>query len=181
MFARDPASGELHFVEARQDTAADALARPRDLAISPDGAHLYAISRGDNALAVLGRNADTGRLTPIDQLADPATGIDGLVGLASALTLSPDGAQLYVTSLIGAVAVLARDAGSGRLSVLEAHRDGENGIAGLAAATDVVVSPDGADVYALGRIGAVGDAAVTVFRRDLAPEGSPTRVASSRD
>jgi 6-phosphogluconolactonase (cycloisomerase 2 family) len=62
----------------------------------------------------------------------------------------------------GALAVFARDAGTGALTAVQTVQDGMGGTDGLAGVSDVVVSPDGAQVYVVGRL----DDAVAVFARN---------------
>jgi DNA-binding beta-propeller fold protein YncE len=159
-----PAAGlQLHFVEAEFDGAGgvDGLDGAHAVVVSPDGAHVYVASDGDGAVAVLARTAG-GPLTFIEMEKDGVGGVDGLDG-AEHLALDPSGSHLYVAGLLdGAVAVFARNAGSGELSFVEAHFDGDPGIDGIAGASWVAVSPDGLNVYVAGRF----DDAVAVFQRN---------------
>ena len=66
----------------------------------------------------------------------------------------------FVLLLLPLFALMAR---AGFLSFLEVHRDGVGGVDGLRGASSVMVSPDGAHVYAAGR----QDHAVAVFGRDV--------------
>ena len=105
---------------------------------------------------------DSGRLRLIQVLEDGKDGVEGLFGPWFP-TVSPDGANVYVPGAYGdALAVFARDAQSGRLTFLEAHRNGVDGVDSLGSAIAVVVSPDGAHVY----VASYGSSAVTAFARD---------------
>jgi len=70
----------------------------------------------------------------------------------------------------------ARPVSGNRLTFIQAQFDGEDGVDGLDAAVAVAPSPDGAHVY----VGAFGDNAVAVFRRD-AGAGSLTFVEAQFD
>jgi poly(3-hydroxybutyrate) depolymerase/6-phosphogluconolactonase (cycloisomerase 2 family) len=236
VFARDAATGRLTFVQVQRDglPGAGPDYGPVGLAVSPDGAHVYAAGVGDNDVAVLARDGASGTLAPIDVAPiglpvwpatgayvrwnpggvrlspdgayvyavgrndsavtafrrDPATGeltrigswkdrVDGVQGLGGAftLTLSPDGANVYVASAAAsALAAFARNPDTGELTFLQVVRDGVDWVRGLAGARDVVVSPDGAHVYATGLIGK----SVVLFVRDR-DTGRLTYVESRRD
>lgn len=91
----------------------DGMARPFDLAVSPDGGHVYVTANLDHALVVLRRERDTGLLSYLethrDGDDDPVEGLHRALGVA----LSPDGANLYTASplekKIGVFAVPAAD------------------------------------------------------------------------
>lgn len=117
----------------------------------------------------------TGRLRLIQVLEDGKDGVEGLYGPALS-EVSPDGANVYVAGFLGdSVAVFARDAQSGRLTFLEAHRNGVNGVDGLGNAIALAMSPDGAHVYVASQFGS----AVAVFARN--PSGRLTFVQAQRD
>jgi cysteine-rich repeat protein len=178
VFRRDPGTGALTFVERQRDgeNGVDGLNRARGVTVSPDGAHVYVASTGDNAVAVFARSTSTGRLTFVEVLLDGHGGVSGLAG-AYGIAVSPDGAHVYVASDgANSVAVFSRNAVSGRLGFVERQHDGTNGVFGLSGARAVAVSPDGADVYVTGS----GDDAVVVFRRD-ATTGALTFVEQQKD
>jgi 6-phosphogluconolactonase (cycloisomerase 2 family) len=146
VFSRNGATGALTQVEVERDGVAsvDGLQFARGLAVSPDGGHLYVAGEGDDAVAAFARNAGTGALTFVEVERDGVNGVDGLDG-ASGVALSPDGQHVYVASAADdAVAVFARDPGTGALAFVEVEQDGLDGIGG---ALGVVVSTDGGQVY----------------------------------
>ena len=143
------------------------------VAVSPDGQNVYVASYTSGAVAVFDRATD-GTLTQkagTDAcVSDDGTGpcIDG-TALAGAfdVTVSPDGANVYVASAVsGAVAILARAPG-GTLTQSLGACISDTGAGpcfdgrALAGASAVTVSPDGVSVYV-----ASSDAdAVAVFDR----------------
>jgi len=136
-----------------------ALAGTHAVAVSPDGAHVYATGQADDALVVFRRDTRSGKLTLVDVQSEGADGVKGLYG-ALALALSPDGDQVYATGSLGnSVAVFQRDHGTGVLSFLGAEDPG-TGVRTLAFARAVAVSPDGRNVY----VGGASSNAVTTFR-----------------
>ncbi len=165
---------------------APALAGAGAIAISPDGRFAYVGAAGADAITVFSRDAATGRLTPLAGAAGclranrtgctPVSGVDS----PSAIAISPDGTSLYVTSTAGTLTSFQRDVTAGTLTQLPPGSgcvsDGVHGdctaIGGLARASAVVVSPDGATVIAAG----TDDDAVLTFRRDPAT-GALTRIA----
>lgn len=155
-------TGSAGFASAKLDGAQHIVA-------SADGLHLYVAARSDNAVTVLGRNPD-GSLTFIESHVDGQAGVDGLAG-ASALALAPDGGHLYVAgSDESAIAVFGRG-GAGALTFREVEKnniddvsDGGSTVVGLDRPSDVVVSPDGQQVYVSSRFGN----AVVRFTRDAA-------------
>lgn len=96
--------------------------------------------------------------------------LDGLAD-ASATAVSPDGANVYVCSGLGAagstdhaIAVFSRNQTTGELTFVEAKFDDSDGGSadGLASCRDVEVSPDGKHVYTAG----FTDNKVGIFSRD---------------
>ncbi len=165
VFTRDPVTGRLTFVEAQWDDAGgvDGLAGAYSVVVSPDGAHVYAAGLIDNAVAVFARDPASGALTFVEVVRDGVGGVDGLLG-ASAVVVSPDGDHVYATGFWdNSVAAFARQP-TGALTFVEVERDGVGGVEGLANATGVAVSPDGAHLYVAGE----GDHAVAVFARQAA-------------
>jgi DNA-binding beta-propeller fold protein YncE len=170
VFDRDRATGELDFAGAVFDGVGgvSGLDGVIGLAFSPDGSHLYTTAFADDAVAVFDRDAATGMLTFVEKHVDGVNGVDGLDGV-NAVTVSPDGSDVYVVSLLrlgegeDALAVFNRDAGTGALSFVEAHFDDVGDVDGLAQASSVIVEPEGGHVY----VAAVADGAVAAFARDF--------------
>lgn len=178
VFSRSPDTGTLLYAERKEDGqgGVDGLREAGAVAVAPDGAHVYVAGAGDNAIAIFARHPATGVLTFLGLVRDGTGGVDGLAGVR-ALALSPDGANLYATGFGDrALAVFQRDAATGNLVFLEREVDGSGGVDGLALPTSVVVSPDGAHVYATGS----GDDSVVLFARDPAT-GVLTFVERRRD
>lgn len=160
-----------------------------DVAVSPDGASVYVVSQGSNALAIFDRTA-SGALTQkpstlgcISETGSPCH--DGVaLDAPSGVAVSPNGAGVYVSSFFSdAVAVFDRNTLTGALTQKEdtaacVSDDGTGGTCqdgvGLNGADDVAVSPDGASVYAATRF---GDAAV-IFDRN-ATNGELTQKAGT--
>ncbi|MCK5378703.1 MAG: beta-propeller fold lactonase family protein, partial [Acidobacteria bacterium] len=176
VFARDWASasdnfGTLSWVESLVDGAEgiDGLAGATDLVLSPDGEFLYVAGAADNAVAVFDRSATTGRLTYVETLIDGTGGIDGLAGVRS-LRISPQGDHLYAAGANDdAVAWFSRASDTGQLVFEQAYISGAGGIDGLSGAASIILSPDGAQLYAAGP----ADNALVTFQRDSDSE-SPT-------
>lgn len=175
-FERDPADGDLAFLELQQNGVfgVTGLGGAADLALSPDDEHLYVASRLANAVAVFARQADDtapdyGRLT---FLGDLQNGVDGVTNLTepAALAVAPDGRHVYAVSPVDqSVVVFQRNiesgsSGFGTLSFVTSYSQGVGGVAGLAGAVDVVLSADGTRLYVLGRDAGT----LALFERDPA-------------
>jgi 6-phosphogluconolactonase (cycloisomerase 2 family) len=125
VFARNPATGALTFIEAQKDgvSGVDGIGGADAVAVAADGAHVYGAGQFDGAVAVFARNATTGALTFVEAQQDGVGGVDGLAG-ASAVAISPDDRNLYVSGRTdNAVAVFARNTVTGTLTFVEVERD----------------------------------------------------------
>jgi len=82
-YSRDQSSGSLTYVETLRDgvEGIDGLRGVLSVTISPDGSHLYAASKNDDAVAIFRRDASSGRL-----FTSPC--------FATALTVSKDSTEL---------------------------------------------------------------------------------------
>jgi 6-phosphogluconolactonase (cycloisomerase 2 family) len=156
--------GSLNFVEQDVDGVGgvDGISNTLDLAVSPDGAHVYATGFFDNSVATFARDPASGALSFVEQDVDGAMGVDG-INSPRGVAVSPDGENVYVTGLQDdAVAVFSRDGTTGALTFVEREMDGVGGVDGLDLPTGVVVAPDGGHVYVAGQ----DDDAVVAFDRD---------------
>jgi 6-phosphogluconolactonase (cycloisomerase 2 family) len=152
IFSRSATTGALAFVGFVRDGTAgvDALAGVRSVAVSPDGAHVYAAAFDDRAVMVFARDPISGALSAIEKQVDGVNGVDGLSG-ASATVVSPDGANVYAAGANDdAVVVFGRDPATGKLTFVEEKRNGANGITGLSGASALALSADGAHLYVAG-------------------------------
>ncbi len=164
VFSRNQTSGELTFVQSVFDDVGDVvgLNETQSLAISPDGAHVYATGRTDDSISAFFRDPVTGELAIFQTLQDNVDGVDGL-DAAATVVLSPDGANVYVVSKNeNAVSVFSRDSISGELTFSQVVRSGVDGVAGLDAPTFVAIPSDGNHVY----VGGLCDSTVALFSRD---------------
>jgi 6-phosphogluconolactonase (cycloisomerase 2 family) len=160
-FRRDVETGAVSFNEALFGGSGGllGLTQLEGVVVSPDNAHVYVASYGDNSVTSLRRDRDTGRLEIIDVDVSGENGVSGLFR-AAGVAISPDGAHVYaVGGGDSALAAFERDPATGQLDFLEVHFEGRNGVSGLEVPVAVAVSPDGSDVYGLGNNG------IAQFRR----------------
>ncbi len=181
VFGRNPSTGTLTFVEQQKNGVGGVTGLDGAIAVtvSPDGMHVYAAGRFDQAVSVFARNPTTGALSFVERHQDGVAGVDGIGGTIF-VTVSPNGDHLYVASeLDHAVAVFARDSMTGSLTFIESQTDGVAGVDGLRTAFSVAVSPDNAFVYATG----VADNAVAIFQvlggAPSTPTATPTTSATA--
>ncbi|HMJ04527.1 MAG TPA: hypothetical protein VK506_16415 [Conexibacter sp.] len=186
-FARDAATGALVqpggasgcVAAAPSDGCATALAllAPEGLAISGDGATVYVAAAAGNALLVLARNSSTGALTQATDgsgciVASPLAGCTTGTQLAgaNAVAVSPDGDDVYVTSLLSnsltsftrsSTGALTPQAGTSACAIYVLAVGCSLGRA-MRAPEGLAASPDGASVY----VTAFGSGALDVFDRD---------------
>jgi DNA-binding beta-propeller fold protein YncE len=172
IFDRDPTTGALTQKAGAAGCLAasgrdgcgkyQALHGAREAVVSPDGRNVY-VTNG-RGIVVFSRDATTGALTPLasptecavkNRLKAPCKSSQGLVG-ANSLAFSPDGSELYVSSLsYPTIAVLRRDPLTGALAATGcvAAAPGPRGCGGIPVgegATDAIVaSADGRSVYAV--------------------------------
>jgi DNA-binding beta-propeller fold protein YncE len=129
IYTADAITDEIYVVDSTTDTQVAQIAAPagsniQSSAISTDGLHAYFGAYGTNTVVVV--NTATNTLgTPIN-----------LSGSPIAITLSPDGALLYV---VGAGALTSYNLPSGTLHGTAAL--------GVSSSTSVVITPDGTTAY----------------------------------
>lgn len=186
-FARDPGSGALTQLAGTAGCIAEATAgcatgialkSIEGLAISPDGASVYAGAALSNGIATLARDPSTGALSQatdgsgciVDAVLTGCTTGRELAG-ANAVAVSPENGNVYVTSLLSnSVTAFDRNAGSGALVQKEAtnacliflRSAGCSFGRALVGPEGIDVSPDGRNVY----VAAFETGAVDVLARN---------------
>ncbi|MCG8456582.1 MAG: beta-propeller fold lactonase family protein [Holophagales bacterium] len=163
----------LTFVERQRDgeSGVDGLLGAIDVALSPDGKHLYAAGRGDDALTLFARDATTGSLSLVASYRDGEGGLEGLRGIES-VAVAPGGQRVYAASFDdNALAVFRRDPSDGTLTLIEVEREGArdlesgNTIEGLSGAIALAVVDDQAGGEHVYVAGSAGDA-LAIFHHD---------------
>ncbi len=172
VFSRNVSNGSLTFLERHSSGVFGVVGIEgvKSLAISDDGAHLYATGPLTNSMAVFSIDQTDGRLTFSQNLQDSVAGVSGLIS-ASDVAVSVDGKHVYVTSnTANSVSVFLRNPNSssigfGQLSYIATYTSGIDGVAGITGATALTLSKanDGDFVYVLGS----ADQSVAVFARDI--------------
>ena len=160
-------AGCIHAGGTNRCARARAVTSPEDVAISPDGRHVYVAAYGSNAVAVFARNRRTGELEQLSRRRGCVRHERGgscasarALANPTAIALSADGKNVYVTSAgSDALTVFARNPRTGALRQLPgasgclSQRPGGGCLVGrgLNEPTSVAVSPDGRHVYVAGR------------------------------
>jgi len=151
-FDRDQNSGKLTYRGAYKDNenGIDGLQGAFLMDMSPDGNYLYVTGSYENALTVFTRNVITGTLTPNEIKKDGQAGLENM-NTPMAVKVSPDGAQVFVTSFgDNSLVVFNRSKNTGRLNYVESYENGTNGVSGLGGAHGLDISPDGQNIYVTG-------------------------------
>jgi 6-phosphogluconolactonase (cycloisomerase 2 family) len=156
--------------QAIQNGATAGANGPVGTAVSSDGQHIYLTDYGDDRLSLYRRTAtnDLEYVTSWQNNVNGVAGMDGPWGV----TISPDGRNVYVAGyLSSSVTTFTRDSATGLLTYLNFVEEGDgygcfpapcNGtISGLDGIWDLVVSPDGRQLYTA----SFGDGAVVVLGR----------------
>ena len=178
----DPASGKLtRFDEILYDAngvnGVNGLSSGADIAMSPDGKHVYTIGLGGSSgitrtINIFSRNVSNGLLSFVDSVASAAdTGnFDHING---EINFSPDGFFLYLTaSNPTELTVFQRSSVSGALSFVESFTGKANLPAldqpaqWLSNTYSSVVSPDGSQLYVVGHNGPTNGGDLIVFNRN---------------
>jgi 6-phosphogluconolactonase (cycloisomerase 2 family) len=115
-----------------------------------------------NNIAVFSRDMNAGTLSFVEMKQDGVGGINDLATVGDG-AFSSDGKFFYVTaSWDNAVTVFSRDPATGKLSLVESHKNGVNGVSKLGGAMGPVVSPDGKHLI----VAAFDPGSVVLFTRD---------------
>lgn len=164
-FSRNTTTGELTFVEFVDEGdlgISFGLAGLSDIIISPDGNHAYVVGGSDSSLNVLSRAIGTGELSFVETETDDVNGVDGMRGIQQ-IAITPDGKFLYAAATADdAITIFSRNAVNGELTYVGATFNLIDGVMGIDGVPQVEVSPDGAQLYAIGP----NDDALVVFTRD---------------
>ncbi|MCA9141091.1 MAG: beta-propeller fold lactonase family protein, partial [Planctomycetales bacterium] len=164
VFEQDALTFQLTQIQTIHDGESPAiqLAGASDLVLSPNGAHLYAISNLDETITVFERDSATGWLNHTQTIFSYQDGLPSLWN-AAAIVVAPSGSHLYVVTDQSLIA-LDRDSVTGALTFRQSVDYYDTFLAGLDYATDVAITPDGAHVIVAGQ----GGNALSVFSRDSA-------------
>ncbi|MCG6118525.1 MAG: beta-propeller fold lactonase family protein [Aquimonas sp.] len=163
VFERNSDTGRLNWVESQRDVdplpvaGVPSLTGVEFLAVSPDGAHLYAVSGASARVVLFDRIPGTGGLSYRSSLgaADFGVSIDG----ASSLALSPDGRHAYLLASAGNRLLMLSRASDpvgpafGQLTAIGSLQQGVGGVQGLSAPRRIVISGDGVHAYVTGQLG----------------------------
>lgn len=152
VYSRNLVTGLLTFVEKHEDDTfgVDGLDNIVGLAISPNGATVYAVGESDDGIAVFSRNPGTGALTFVEyELGDPF-----FVRRMSAIAVSDDGTHVFAVGRSrDAVVLFDRNTTTGAITFVAAEK--------ILGANALAISPNGAHVY----VGTRGDSQqLGVFR-----------------
>jgi cysteine-rich repeat protein len=159
-------AGGLTFVESQlSDQTVDPsfeLRGAHAVAISPDDDHVYVAADGDGhgALSVWKRNPN-GSIDFVQELLDTTVPeIEDILGVA----VSPDGQHVYCATHAGRVVVFTRNSGTGVLTFLESHENGDGLVPAMTLGKlfGLALDPDGEHVYVVSQAPGL----IAVFKRE---------------
>ena len=171
--APDPLFAFLE-VERQNQDGVTGLLSPTDVAVSPDGAHVYTVSLADNALVRFNRfprlgldDESQGQHLQFERRW--TNGEDGINGLQAPrrILISPNGLSVFVTSqdqdrLLVFRRIANPDATDfGNLEFVGSFEDGQGGVSGLSGAQGMAMDPGSQHLYVAGRFAN----AIARFRR----------------
>lgn len=175
VFERDRESGSLRLVQGIADGAGGVdgiggvFTTGPVLVSSADGRHVYGVGSRDEAVAIF----STPRFQPAGCVAEGTAFVEDALGEPVAVEISADGRYAYVAGRTSdTVAIFEIEGADPGLVYLERKKLGEidaaNGllIEGLDGASDLALSPDGAQLYTTGET----DGAIVWFDRE--PDGA---------
>ena len=166
VFERHNPSGALTQIQVVTDEVGgvDGLRGVGNLAISPDGRHLYAgaFAGAEREIAVFERDLETGLLTQIQVVREPGDVADG-IGFLIWMGVSADGNNVYSASAFdNAVVVFHRDVTTGMITFQQIVRDGVGGVNLMTGTVSAAISQDDQHLYVVSRT----DDSIVTFARD---------------
>ncbi len=163
MFNRDASTGMLMFNTKIEDgvDGVTGMYYPFTATMTPDMKNIFVPGFGGEEFVMFEMDG-AGMVTYKSTESAGTDGVDGLGG-ASAMAISSDGKNIYVTGdEDNAVSFFDRNDDSGMMNYIGNLKDGVNGVDGLAGANGITISPNGKFVYTSG----FWDNAISVFARD---------------
>lgn len=137
------ASDEILFLEKHEGVTD--MTAPNDVAISPDGKHVYISSHANSSVSIFERDLSTGLLSYLGNVKDGSGGVTHMQS-AFGVDVSPDGKNIYVASPSSSTIVsFSRNSITGGLSLIDEDYSGFS-VRGF---VSVSVSPDGKTVYGI--------------------------------
>lgn len=178
VFARNPTSGDLTYVEVKRGEVAGILGLDgaSGVAVSPDGANVYVTGLFSDSVTVFDRNAATGALTYREVHRQGIGGVSGLDG-ATAVAISPDGEHVYTAARnSNSIAVFDRAPATGALTFTGPPVSNGNGASFIQGANALAFSASGSHLF----LTAATDSTLSVFSRNPAT-GALTVLDTERD
>ncbi|MEM9917525.1 MAG: beta-propeller fold lactonase family protein [Bacteroidota bacterium] len=129
--------------------------------VSPDNKNVYVAGTDDSAVAVFGRDLNTGVLSYIETQSDGTNGVDGLFG-ALIMEASPDGNYLYVLGAYEDAMAIFQRMSNGALTFVTKVENGVGSVDKMSYPIDLSISDDGENVY----VTSFNDNALVVFERN---------------
>lgn len=126
---------------------------PQDVCISPDEAHVYVATYSGAKIYQYSRDSTTGNLTPLTPAYVSTTNYAGSSAFLVSITTSPDGLSIYAGDYQGKLCHFRRDPSTGLLTNALPANPGWYVIPQQRRLIDMLVSPDGQNLYVATRQG----------------------------
>lgn len=164
VFDRNFSNGALTLDSTLHDgSGVRAMRGAQSVVASPDGKHVYAMGSEGSLISAFARDAASGVLSLLSTAGLYGEDPHAIVPPYRRAAMSPDGLFLYEARFRDdAIASYQRDAGTGALTASAGATVAA--VPDLVRPTDVVVSPDGTSLYAVGDLGS--DGSILAFARD---------------
>ncbi|MCX7543749.1 Calx-beta domain-containing protein [Marinicella gelatinilytica] len=160
VFSRDTQTGQLSLLQVIENGSPDdmGLGEVYAMALSPGGAHLYAVGSLSDSVAVFAVDALDGQLSYVEHetnsVNDPSDVGPPVVFMDRPIDIkvAADGSAVYVAAdYSSALVVFERDGTDGSLNFKESFKSGVNGVQNLGGAAALWATNDNENVYVVGR------------------------------
>ena len=157
-FTRNTSTGLLTFLEVKKDITDDVgdLGLPNSIGITGN----YFYTSTSDGLVVFTRNGATGKLTYLNIF---NRGVSDISFAPNSLKISPDLQYIYLTNALdSSLNVFSLNSTTGVPTFVNTYKNGKLGISGMTQPANILIDPDGNNVY----VSSNRDSTIIAFSRD---------------